>query len=189
MGYGMIAEVGDALVKLLCDHLVPDVVLSPNNIGLCSPELHGDLNLGIFLFDIVESEEVITHGMVNTGLRRQAYPSVFLDLYYMVTAYSNSDLKFRASEEQKILGKVIQVFRDYSVLSEQMLGDGVTVSARIELQKMEQYEKVRMWNFSNIPYKVSLFYRVGPIEIASARIKDITRVTDVAFAVQEKKEG
>lgn len=185
MGYGIVAEVGEVLVKLLRENMVPDVILSPNNIGLCSPDEHGDLNLGIFLFDIEESEEVVTQGMVNTGLRRQTYPSVFLDLYYMVTAYSGSDLKFRAGEEQKILGKVIQVFRDYSVLSEQILGEGVSLPARIELQKLEQYEKMRMWNFSNIPYKVSLFYRVGPVEITSAKVKEVTRVTDVAFTLQK----
>lgn len=187
MGYGMIAEVGEVLVKLLIDNLVPDVVLSSDNIGLCSPEEHGDFNLGIFLFDIEENEEVVKRGMVNAGLRRQVYPSIFLDLYYMVTAYSNSDLKFRASEEQKILGRVVQVFRDYSVLSEQVLGEGASVSARIGLQKMEQYEKIRMWNFSNLPYKASLFYRVGPVEINSDKGKDITRVTDVTFAVKEQK--
>lgn len=188
MGYGIVAEVGEVLVRLLSENMVPDVILSPNNIGLCSPEEHGDLNLGIFLFDIEESEEVVTQGMVNTGLRRQAYPSVFLDLYYMVTAYSDSDLKFRAREEQKILGKVIQVFRDYSVLSEQMLGEGVSLPARIELQKLGQYEKNQMWNFSGIPYKVSLFYRVGPVEITSAKVKEIARVTDVSFAVREQNK-
>ncbi|MCH5264625.1 MAG: DUF4255 domain-containing protein [Lachnospiraceae bacterium] len=186
MGYGMISETGNVLVKLLSDNLVPDVVTTPDGIGMCSPDDHGDLNLGIYLYDVAESEEILAPGMVNSGLRRQAYPSTFLDLYYMLTAYSNSDLKFRAGEEQRILGRVVQVLRDNSVLPEHALGEGANLAARIELQQMERYEKMRLWNFPNIPYRLSLFYRVGPIEIASAKTRDIVRVTDVDFMVREQ---
>lgn len=186
MGSGIISETGDVLVKLLCENMVPDVVTSADNIGMCSPDDHGDMNLGLYLYDVAESEEILSPGMVNSGLRSQSYPSTFVDLYYMITAYSSSDLKFRAGEEQKILGSVVQTLRDNSVLPESLLGEGVKQPARIELQKLERYEKMRLWNFPNTPYKLSLFYRVGPIEIASAKVRDITRVTDVDFTVREQ---
>lgn len=181
MGYGIISEVGNLLAEILCRELVPDVILHSNNIGLCSPDDHGDLNLGIYLYDVNENEDVLAVGMRDAGVKKQAYPSTYLDLYYMITAYSESDRKFRAQEEQRILGKVVQVFRDHSVLSEELLGDGVSMAAKIELQRMDRYEKMRMWNFPHIPYKLSLFYRVQPIEITSAKIRQVTRVRDVSF--------
>lgn len=187
MGYGMISETGNVLVKLLRDNMVPDVVNSPDNIGMCSPDDHGDFTIGICLYDVAESEEILAPGMVNSGLRSQTYPSTFLDLYYMITAYSGSDLKFRAGEEQRILGSVVQILRDNSVLHEHTLGEGVKQPAHIELQKMQSHDKMRLWSFPNTPYKLSLFYRVGPIEITSAKTRDIKRVTDVEFTISEKK--
>jgi len=187
MGYGIISEVGNLLVEILCRELVPDVILHSNNIGLCSPDNHGDLNLGICLYDVNESDDILAAGMVNAGMKKQVYPSTYLNLYYMITAYSESDMKFRAAEEQRILGKVIQVLRDNNVLTEEILGDGVAMSARIELQRMDRYEKMRMWNFPNVPYKLSLFYRVQPVEIASAKTKQITRVKDVSFLAGEDR--
>lgn len=187
MGYGIIADVGNLLVDILAKDMVPDVIQNADGIGLCSPDEHGDLTLGIYLYDINESEELVQPGMVNNGLRSQSFPSTYLNLYYMITAYSASDMKFRATEEQKILGKTVQVLRDHSVIAPDLLGDGVSMAARIELQKIDHYEKMRMWNFPNVPYKLSLFYRVMPVEIPSAKSKSITRVTNVEFAVQEQK--
>lgn len=186
MGYGMITEIGNHIIDILCREMVPDVIQHESNIGMCSPEEHGDYNLGLYLYDISESEEIQSAGMVNAGLHAQSYPSTYLNLYYMITAYSASDLKFRAAEEQRILGKTIQVLRDYGVLSAELLGEGVNGTARIDLQRMENYEKMRMWNFPNIPYKLSLFYKVGPVEIASSKTREITRVRAIDFTVKEQ---
>jgi len=188
MGYGMIADIGSLLTGILRRELVPDVIAHDYNIGLCSPDDHGDLSLSIYLYDINLNEETPYSGMINTGVGKQAYPSAYLDLYYMITAYSASDIKFRAAEEHKILGKVIQALHIHSVLGEEMLGNGAGIPARIELQRLEQQEKNRLWNFSNLPYKLSLFYRVCPVEIASDRTRDIVRVRDIGFTVQERKE-
>lgn len=185
MGYGMIENIGNLLVDLLCRELVPDVVLHDNCIGLCSPDNHGDLNLGIYLYDISENEDIRAAGMVNAGVDKQTYPPIDLSLYYMITAYSDSDVRFRAPEEHKILGKVIQVLRDNNILSPTMLGSGVTMPAQVQLQRLDQFEKIRMWNFPNEPYKLSLFYKVQPVEISSEKTRKITRVKDASFLIPE----
>ncbi|RKI44390.1 DUF4255 domain-containing protein [bacterium D16-51] len=187
MGYGILSDIGNLLVGILCRELVPEVILHGNNIGLCSPEEHGDLNLGIYLYDVSENEDVLAAGMKSMGTTRQSYPSTYLDLHYMITAYSGSDMKFRAAEEQRILGKVIQALRDNSVLSEEVLGDGASMTAKIELQRMDRYEKLRMWNFPNVPYKLSLFYRVRPVEIPSLKTRQVARVRDVTFQAGEDR--
>lgn len=190
MGYGMIAKIGNLLVEALCRDLVPDAVLHNSDIGLCSPDDHGNLSLGIYLYDISENEDIRTSGMVNEGVDKQSYPPVYLSLYYMITAYSGSDMTFRAPEEHKILGRVIQALRDNSILSTAQMGGG-TMPAQIQLQRMSQAEKIRMWNFAGEPYKLSLFYRIQPVEIPSARTREITRVKDAGFAMKEdgKSDG
>ncbi len=186
MSYSMIMDVGNHIIDTLCKALVPDVILHESNIGLCSPDEHGDFNLGIHLYDVAESEEIQSTGMINSGLHSQSYPSTYLNLYYMITAYSASDLKFRAAEEQKILGKTIQALRDHRVIPVEVLGEGANMPARIELNDLEPYEKIRMWTFPNVPYKLSLYYKVGPVEITSARVREITRVKSVDFTLQQK---
>ena len=62
--------------------------------------------------------------MVTVDASRQKYPPAYLTLFYMVTAYSNGDVKYRSEEEQRLLGRVIQVFHDYSVLDGGLLPAG-----------------------------------------------------------------
>lgn len=188
MGYEMIENVGNLLVELLCRELVPDLVPYDSNIGLCSPDNHGNFTLGIYLYDISENEDVRASGMVNAGVKKQRYPSIYLSLYYMITVYSDSDIQYRAQEEHKILGKVIQTFRDNSTLSQAVMGEGVAMPAQIQLQRMERFEKIRMWNFANEPYKLSLFYQVQPVEISSVRTREIARVKETGFTMLEEGE-
>ena len=187
MGFSMITEVGEQLVEVLRAALVPDVIAHAGSIGLCSPDDHGDYTLGVYLYDINPDDEIPAVGMVNTGLDTQSFPSTFLTLDYMVTAYSSSDLKFRAGEEQKILGRVVQAFGDKRVLPFGVLGIGASTNARIELLKLEREEKMRMWTFPETPYKLSLFYRVHPVEITSTKVHSIVRVRDINMLVDEDR--
>ena len=187
MGYGMISDIGNLLTGILCRELVPDVIAHDYNIGLCSPQEHGDLNLSIYLYDINLNEDMPLSGMVSSGIGKQTYPSVYLNLYYMITAYSGSDIKFRAAEEHRILGKVVQALRDHSVLTPEDFGNEAAAPVRIEMQRMNQHEKHDLWNFPNLPYKLSLFYRIQPVEISSNKTRDIVRVRDIGFTVQERR--
>ena len=45
--FTVIADVGESLVRLLRENLCPEVILSPDSIGLCSPAERGDLILGL----------------------------------------------------------------------------------------------------------------------------------------------
>ncbi|MBO4395701.1 MAG: DUF4255 domain-containing protein [Eubacterium sp.] len=187
MGYSMITDVGEYLVGILTRALVPDVITHSGAIGLCSPDEHGDYRVGIYLYGVSPSDDVIQTGMVNSGLSAQTFPSTFLTLDYMVTAYSTSDLKFRAGEEQKIIGSVIQAFGDARVIPAEKLGLGASAGVKIELQRLTQEEKIKLWMFPETPYKMSLFYRVSPVEISSAKTTSIVRVRDIDMYVDEDR--
>lgn len=181
--YSVIADVGNTIVRILREHMVPEVIMNPDGISVYAPDDKGDVSLGIYLYDIRESKDVRESGMVDEGFHRQKYPSVFLDLYYMVTAYSSGDVKFRSLEEQKMLGRALQVLMDHARLD---LGG---TPARIELLQLENDEKMRLWNVPNVPYKLSLFYKVSPVEIESEKTKQIARVTSIDMAFEETHAG
>lgn len=187
--YSVISDVSNAIVKILRENMVPEIILNSDAIGLCNPTDKGDIILGINLYDIKESTEVFTSGMKNIGMGKQKYPSSYMDLYYMITAFSSSDVKFRATEEQRILGKTIQVLRDNSIITADMMNSAsaMTADTFIEMLRLEQDEKMKLWSVPNVAYKMSLFYKVHPIEIESERVREVHRVTDVDWTVKESK--
>ena len=82
-GYTIISDVGNAIVKILRDNMVPDVIQNEDAIGLCSPSDKGDFVLGLYLYDVKESEDVFDTGMRMSGQNEQRYPSKYMNLYYM----------------------------------------------------------------------------------------------------------
>ena len=181
--YTMIAEIGNALIKLLRKELVPDMIKNDTAIGLASPAEKGDMALCVYLYDVKESERYRMSGMICNGENRQKFPPVHLTLFYMITAFSSSDVKFRSDEEQRILGRVIQVLHDYPILNPHTMefGTGGEEGIRMEMDKADMDEKTKVWNFPNLAPKLSLFYHMGPVPIESAKTKTIKRVQEVAF--------
>lgn len=187
--YTKIADVGNGLLDLLREALVPELLSSPDQIGLCAPEEHGDFAVGVWLYDVKEDQGIQMHDMVNVGQKSQRYPSVYLTLYYMITLYLQSDLKYRAVQEHQIMGKIIQMFRDQAVLDRDTLASVEEASGldiRIRMQDLPIEEKLRIWTAPNMAYKASLFYTAGPIEIRSARKKAVRRVRDVQYELQRR---
>ena len=184
-----IMETDTALLNLLRENLVPDVVQNPDAIGLCSPDEKGDMLLGLHLYDIRENEEIRINEMVNLDVSKQKYPSVYVTLCYMITAYSSADVKFRAGEDHKILNKVLQVLNDHALLDADTLtptAKAQEMNLRIHIANLTLEEKQRLWNFPNHPYRASLFYRIAPVEVESGRLREVKRVVDVEFRVDEK---
>ena len=185
-----IVDVDNALLSILRENLVPDVIQNPDAIGLCSPDDKGDMLLGLHLYDIRENEEIRLNEMRNLEVGKQKYPSIYITLCYMITAYSSADVKFRASEDHKILSRVLQVFHDNTLLNASTFepsNRAEDMNLRIRIMNMNVEEKQRLWNFPNHPYRASLFYRVAPVEVESGRIKQVRRVVDVDFSVEEQE--
>ena len=120
------------------------------------------------------------------------YPPVSFNLYYLLTAYSTAELKSKASDEHKILGRAIQVLYDNAILRGSELTGTLKNSnqdVRIQIKNMTYDEMMRIWNFHNIPYNLSISYRVGPILIDSNRIKETKRVIDSRINIIQKDRG
>lgn len=188
--YTAIADTGNAIVKLLRREMVPDIIQNPDSIGLCNPTDKGDFVVGIHLYDVRESEEIRANTMLNQGMGQQQYPAVYLNLFYMITIYSNGDIKFRSGEEQKILGKVIQILHDYSCLDAETYEPVVIrkqEDIEIRMLDMQLEDKMRVYNVPNAGYKTSLFYKLAPVGIESSKVRSVSRVTDIDITLQEKE--
>lgn len=194
MNYTGIEKAGKALAGLLKAHMVPDMVKSAELIGAAPPGDKNDLSVGIWLYDIRECAEIGDHSMISQGTIRQRFPSVYVNLYYAVTAYSTGDVRYRAAEEQMILGKILQVFHENAVLKE--LGGirhdtGEELLCSLTLLNLPMEEKIRIVSIPGTGYKTSLFYEAGPVEIESESSRSIQRVVDAAFYIEEtaKRKG
>ena len=187
--YTVIADISEKIVSLLCDGMVPDLIPDKNGIGLCGPDEKGDFSVGIYLYDIEENNDFKRSGMINYSYDQQKFPPVVLSLYYMITAYSTSDIKFRAVQEQRILGRVMQILADNSIINGEDFGnDTMGADIRIELLNLSTEEKMKLWNDTTKPYKTSLCYRVTPIELESTKARRISRVTEFTVELKDSAE-
>lgn len=185
--YTMIADTGQKLVSILQRELVPEVIEDANEIGMRSPEEHGDVSVGVFLYDIKESDEVRFQGPGIIREEKLRKPPVFLNLYYMITAYSRGEAKYRIAQEERILGKVIQTFYDYPMIPVGELDREAEggIDLRIQMIYLSPDEKSKVWNFPNVGNRVCLFYKVSPIAIDSGLSTDIVRVKRSDMHVSE----
>lgn len=191
--YNIISDIGDALVRLLREGMVPDIIPNSEGIGVCHPSDKGDISLGICLYDIRRNNDIDATNRVAVGADKLRAPSTYLDLYYMITAYSSSDIKFRSLEEAKMIGRAIQLLEGNPILKPELYGKAFSEMQfvpRIELLDLDNEEKHRIWNIPEQPYRLSIFYKVYPVEIESERITKITRVaeTDFTFGQIEKQD-
>ncbi len=184
------SDTGNGVIALLKDALIPELLNSPDQIGLCSPEDHGDFAVGVWLYDVSEDTSIQAHEMTNIGRNTQRYPSTYLTLHYMITLYLQSDLKYRAPQEHHILGRIIQTFRDHAAMDPDRFTplEGATgTNIRIQMKDLELEEKLRLWTVPNMAYRTSLFYTAGPVEIQSTRRKTVTRVREIDYRIAEKE--
>lgn len=186
--YTILAEVSRHLVEVLTNGLVPEILTDKNEIGLCCPDERGDLVVGVCLYDIQENENYRITGMVNHNLQEQAYPPVFLSLYYRITVWSSGDIQYRAEEEYRILGRIIQLLRDENLWAAENFGNDNVPDIRVEYLETGLEEKMKTWNSSSLPYRTSLFYRIGPVSLDSARTRAVRRVMDVDIQVKEEEK-
>ena len=186
--YTIIADISNHICSLLKKNMTPEPILNEEFIGICTPNGKGDLILGIYLYDIKESEEIRSTTMVNIRNTRQKSPPTYLTLYYMITAYSNTEIKFKYMDDQRILGRVIQVLTDNSTINVKEITNSSNIlmpEAKIQFLNLNNEEKNKIWNVPNVPYRLSLCFSVSPVELESTRERKVQRVIDVISEVKE----
>jgi hypothetical protein len=179
------------LLKLLREQLVPDPVPRPDLIGMASPADKSDFVLTLYLYSIRENGDARRSDLVPQGGELR-YPPMALDLQYIITAHSSADLHSRTLDEHRVLGRVLQVLHDHSVLRSPYLEGSLAASGeevRITPESFDANQMAGIWRFGESPYKLSLVYRVGPVLVDSTRVKPSPRVVERHITLRDKGGG
>jgi hypothetical protein len=180
MRYTAIAQVSNALKEVIREGVVPDLLEKTEDVGLCSPDNHGDFKVGIYLYNVEQSGSFRLSGMQDEGLYYQKFPPVVLDLQYMITPYYKGDIKFLAENEQLMLGRVIQIINDHGTIFPDT-GEQV----KLEFLNPNLSDRQKIW-VGNEPYKTSVFLSAKAVIVESARQNKVTRVTDITIQTDQK---
>lgn len=168
----IITKTGMMLTEIIRQALNREYGIRAERIGMGVPGEDNSLTVCIYMYDIQRNSDMNDQRMQSVSPTRLRYPSSYYDLYYMFVPYSDSDLKFRAQEECRIIDLLLQTLGDlHSIESETDIG--------FSLMELDFDEKMKIWNGLNIPYHTALYGKAGPVEIESARIREVKRVTEI----------
>lgn len=192
-GYSVISDVSRTIVDLLRAELVPEPVAQAEQIGACDPHDRGSCVVGVHIYDISEAGEARPLNQVPQPDGSRRNPPIPLYLSVMVSVASKAEKETRTLDEQLIMGRVLQVLGDNRRLPERYMpgsmrrsGEAVQVSA----VPMELEEKTRIWTMFTESYKLSMFYKVGPVYLESAVVTEpARRVREIRLDARQKERG
>ncbi|MEK3881877.1 DUF4255 domain-containing protein [Paenibacillus sp. PL2-23] len=189
-GYTIIADAGASLLKLLREQMTPDPVLRPELIGMASPADKGDLVLSVYVCSVRDNAESRRTDMRMEGDMLR-YPPRAIDLEILITAHSNADVLTRALDEHRLLGKAAQILYDNSVIRGSYLEGTLAEGGELKVVPLSysMEDMLRLWQFGDAPYKLSLAYRIGPLQLESNRVKPASRVVEKRISLREKERG
>jgi hypothetical protein len=176
-----IGDIGETLKKLLEDDPWSGVSPKPEITFKSPKEIQEDggnpNKVSLFLFRILENAHLKNEELQrvdNTSLR---LPPLALDLEYLVTPYSDEK-----TQEKVILGKVMQIFHDNTILRGTFLqGDlaGTDEEIKLLFNPISLDDMTKMWSsFQEVGYRLSASYLVTPVRIDSTRGMDVQRVVE-----------
>lgn len=191
--YSVISDVSRTIVELLQAELVPEPVAQREQIGVCDPHERGNFVVGVHIYDISEAGEMRSNGPVLQPDGSQRNPPVSLNLSMMISVASKAEKESRALDEQMIMGRVIQVLEDNKRLPEAYMPPALRAAGetiRVSNVPMELEEKTKIWTMFSESYKLSVFYKIGPVLLESAVVtKPATRVREIQLGVEQKEKG
>ena len=189
--YTVIADAGKAIVDMLKDQIVPEPLSKIEAIGVCDPKERGSFIVGLHPYDIREVTENRNNRPIVLPNGQLQNPPTAFNIKYMLSVVSKAEPATKSIDEARILGKIIQVMQDNSTIPDKYLSESLKMAGqkiKIESQPMELEEKVKVWTMFSEPYKLSVFYTVGPIYVDSNIVKEpATRVKSVEVGSQSKE--
>ena len=141
-----------------------------NRISLESPfELRANdaVRLSTYLYRIAEGASSKNQLPVQVNGVKLRKPPLALELYYLITPLVGSP-----REQQVVLGKVMQVLYDRSILEGADLTGSLAAAAeevRVILKPVELEETTRIWQSMEMSYRLSVVYLVRVAMVDSRR--------------------
>lgn len=168
--FTVIGDIGETLKDLL-DRDPWDDISSKPEITFSSPreikDESGNSNkVSLFLYEVLENPYMRNQEPGGFENLYNMLPPLVVDLLYLVTPYSKDK-----TQEKYILGKVMQIFYNNSILTGTILHGSLSGSdERIKLlyQPMSLDDLTKIWTvFQDVGYRLSISYLVTPVKIDS----------------------
>lgn len=190
--FTIISSVSRAILNLLRANMVPEILQNAESIALGSPDEKGSMQLYVHLYHIEECREIAhDYQSYQIGSAMQAQESSYIYLYYLFTAVSTSEIRFKAMEEQNILGKVIQILNmNHTLTVSDYSGKDLPpeYGVQVMMLNLSQEEISKIWSSMGQKHCLSLYYRVGPVEIESDNVQRIRRVNGMDSQITGKED-
>jgi Pvc16 N-terminal domain len=173
--YTVLAEAGESLAGILWEEIQIDpqinsLIDNENRISLDSPfdlQDNDSVKLSIYLYRITENASTKNQFPVQGNGAQLRKPPLTLDLHYLVTPLVGT-----VTDQQIILGKVMQVFYDRAILQGTDLTGSLAASGeevRLILNPVALEETTRVWQAMEMSYRLSLVYLVRVVMVDSRR--------------------
>jgi Pvc16 N-terminal domain len=171
--YRVLADAGESLINVLWQEIQNDTQIKSlidheNRISLDSPfdlQNNDSVRLSIYLYRITENASTKNQvPVLGNGAQLRKTP-LTLDLHYLVTP-----LVGKVTDQQIILGKVMQVLYDRTILQGADLIDSLLSSGqelRVILNPVPLEELTRVWQSMEMSYRLSVVYLVRVVMVDS----------------------
>jgi len=163
-----IGMVSESLRNLLVTEmtLTPPVavtILAPDETG-------GDRRVNLFLYRILENS---TLKNLDWQVKRGdpsliAPPPLSLNMYYLMTPYSQNDPLIGNATAHEILGEAMRVFHEHAVVPQNVLVSGLRDAKeqiKIMLNPLDPDELGRVWSTFAQPFRLSVMYEVSVVQL------------------------
>lgn len=167
--FTVINDVSNSMLSLLKANI--NGLVQKSNIGIDSPadvSVDNGPKVSLYLFQVAENSHLKNQEMVRVSSSGLQFPALPLHLYYLVTAHGAS-----RQSEQQILGRIMQIFHDNSIIRGSMLQGSLSGSIEeliVSLHNLKIEDLHNLWGMiGENKYKLSLIYRVSTALIDSTR--------------------
>ncbi len=170
--YAAIADFTRSLRELLRTYITQSTLpqIAGVSIDLRSPKEMREASaqgVSLWLYRVVRNGDPLNRPPRRISLTQTDHTGFPVDLHYLITPMVQDP-----SDEQALIGRVLQVLSDYAILKgATLLGtlEDSGQSFRINYDPMSLEDVTRIWNSLQEPYQTSLTYEVTLVTIDSQR--------------------
>lgn len=181
-----ITDTSETLIQLLRGRM-DDLITVPRQISAASPSKAGNgdtYRLTFFLYHIAENGYLSNAERQPLGTDAVARPPLALDLHYLLTVYPFGEEGSQTANQQRVLGRAIQVLADNTIIDDDDLAGSLAGRWRLHvsmnpLNGDSSDEVLSIWNtFHETPYQPSISYLVTPVFVDSTEKLPVDRVKE-----------
>jgi hypothetical protein len=172
-----------ALIEDRCQNKIK-VTIAPPDVSIDGID---GTRVNLFLYRVTENGSLKNQEIPGVGYPRDyGHPPLSLDLHYLLTVLGINDSD--ESTAQQILGDVMRVLHDYSVITDSLL-KRQSEDRILDASLQGQFEKIKItqapisleditkiWTSLTKPYRLSVAYNVNVVQIESRLERPIKRL-------------